>query len=304
VPPPPDAATQASAQGLGQDLAVALLAGRELDTYALTLDKGNAIVAQGGGNIVAQGAGNIVAQGGGNIVAQGGGNIVAQGAGNYVIFGLAEDLQKTLDERNKQIDELLGDGEEEDDQPAPPPPAPAAPAEPPAPAKPPAPLVPGKEPALAPKYKPSLNALLDAGLRDRVIAQSEREQRQGLTFLAKLPERAALQAAVKASAWASNGDGTLSKDAQVSMEKQVGGKTVKAHAVMEATVDDASDTMVHHVARLVSATELASRNAQREMVLTENGSRFTAYKVEEIDKQGNTRRIEWTRTVNLDRDQR
>lgn len=311
-PPPLAAAATASGQELGQDLAIALNADQDLDAYVLAFDKGGA---------------SIVASGAGNIVAQGAGNIVAQGAGNYALLQTSSSKLGTESEATVQPKPSpTGNLQAKEPSPAPkesprpgasPLPADKPPADgkpqpggpqpdrgasgEPRPAAAPKPLKPGEPlPSLAPRFKPDVAALETADTRDRVVAADLLHRNQKAERLQEMPEAPALRKVIKEAAWAANGDGTLTKTVEAKVERKLGGKPVQVQASLEATVDDASDMMVHNVARLVAANEKGSRESTREAVLKSDGQRHVTFHLEEVDARGRTRVVDWTKTIDLD----
>jgi hypothetical protein len=268
-PPPLAAAQQASGQEVGQDLAAALGEDQRMDMYAVSLDKGNGIVATGGGNIVATGAGNIV----------------ATGAGNYTLLADvgATTTASPTPRPSPTPTPRLETG--------------ATSAATPKPSTLPArtPL-----PSLAPKFVPRLDALREEAKRAKLVARAQLLNARLAQRAQKLPEAKAVKAAAAATPWTANLDGTFSKKFQVEVAKSVGGKPATGTLDVQATVDDASDTLVHHLARLDLSFANTSRTVTRELVVAADGSRHISVHVEEWDAKGRHRVVDLAKTLDLE----
>ncbi|MDB5098999.1 MAG: hypothetical protein JWM80_3420 [Cyanobacteria bacterium RYN_339] len=263
-PPPPLAATQqASGQEVGQDLATALNADQEMDMYAVSLDKGNGIVASGAGNIVASGAGNYV--------------LLEEPGATTAATATTKPSPTPTPTATAKVE------------------ASASAAASPKPTK----AARTPLPSLAPKFVPRLDALFTEEKRAQLIARAQLQNARLTQRAQKLPETKAIKAAAANVIWTANGDGTYGKTFEAEITKKLGGKPATGKLTVQATVDDSSDTLVHHLARIELALEGSSRSVTRELVVAGDGSRHITFHLEEWDAQGRKRVVDFSKTLDL-----
>jgi hypothetical protein len=155
-------------------------------------------------------------------------------------------------------------------------------------------------PSLAPKFIPRLDALASEEKRAKLVARAQELAAKLAQRAQKLPETKAIKAAAKQASWTANVDGTYSKRFETDVTKKLGGKAGSGHLTVEATVDDFSDTLVHHLARLELQFEKTSRSVTRELVVASDGSRHISFHLEEWDAAGHKRVVDFAKTLDLE----
>lgn len=297
LPPPPPLAGTAKTDGEtdSQDLANAMNLEQDMDVYAASFDKGSGIVAAGGGNIVATGGGNIVATGGGNIVAAGGGNYRLAGVDSAVVQPVtvnAGGLTAVTDAHATGVAGASGAvmpantvttiGHAGGASPAP---------------------TGDKRPhkLAAAKYRPAFDALSSPQAEAKVQAARQVLTSRLQLKARKLTETSALGSAVRAAKWATNPDGTLTKDVEVTLDKQINGQDASRHMLMEATVHPASNAFVHQQCHIdTTFANGTTRTIDREVVLVSDGGHTIDLTMVTTTPKGATRTVHWTKSVDLD----
>ena len=308
-PPPLTAVVTAVGQATTSDLVAAMGTEQDIDVYADSFDRGSGLAAASG--IVSAGAGNIVSAGAGNYRLLVDSTATVVGASALPLLGATTSPAPSASASAGSNLPFFAR-----DVVATPTPAASASASPvvlrpPGEADPAATRTAGATEAALPidvlpkdfhpKFQGAQTALADPKLLDLVHTSQQLELARASQVQQRHPELAKIKKKIGEVPWLANADGTITKTFVMDVARKVAKGNQTRHVTFEATVQDTTDVMLHHQARIeVTLATGVKTVTDREVALLSDGSRHVELKYSVVHPNGARRIVTWSKNIDLD----